>query len=96
MTDNRAEMSAAILNAILELNLSPDGEIYVDPDHAREALIMAMAAIIEAGPDMKTPRDMRSATHAIAAELLAKIKWMRATYEQTGRRIWDADIVRPN
>lgn len=94
MTDNRAEMAAAILNAILETNRAADGTITVDGEAATEALILALATIFEADESIRTPGHMRKVGEAVSMELRAKLKLLRAAYEQTGRRNWDADLVR--
>lgn len=95
MIADAAHMAAAILNAIVTENQADDGYVYIDPDQAREAMILAFAAMMEARPDLATPRDIKRAAEAIGAELRAKIKAMRDSYERTGTRLWPAEIIRP-
>lgn len=96
MTDKRAEMASSILNAIILTNESPDGSVYIDPDHAQEAMVMAMAAMIEGRPDIKDAVDLKRHVETLALEIMDKAAAMRAAYERTGRRLWDADVIRPN
>lgn len=97
MTDARraavSALAAEISNAILESNRVGD-DIIVDPDMTREAMVLVLAAMLEASPDIVTPRDMRLAAESVAAELKNGIKAMRASYEATGQRLWNAEIIR--
>lgn len=94
--ERRVQMCAAALNAILDANHLPDGSIVVDPAETRDALHMALAAILEAWPDLNTPRDIRQACEAAGKDLHTKVKLMRDQFERTGRRPWDGALVRTN
>lgn len=94
--DRRLTMCAAALNAILDANRLEDGSIIIDADDTREALIIALATIIEAWPDLKSSRDIRLACESVANDLHEKVKLMREQFERSGHRPWDGAIVRPN
>lgn len=91
--DRRLQMCAAALNAILDANRLEDGSIIIDADDTREALIIALATIIEAWPDLNSSRDIRLACDGVAKDLHRKVKLMREQYERTGRRPWDGSVV---
>ena len=67
-------MASAILNAILTANETADGDIYVDPEHVQEALIIALATIIEAQPGMTSGDDLQRASEA-ALMTLNCLRW---------------------
>lgn len=94
--DRRLRMCTAALNAILDANRLEDGSIVIDADETREALIIALATIIEAWPDLNTPRDIRAACESVGNDLQHKVKLMRQQFEQTGTRPWDGAMVRVN
>lgn len=94
--DRRVQMCAAVLNAILQNNRLEDGSIIIDADDTREALIIALATIIEAWPGLDTPGDIQLACERVSIDLEEKVQVMREQFEQTGKRPWNAGVVRVN
>jgi hypothetical protein len=60
---------------------------------AQDALVLAMSAIIEAAPTLRTNRDMRLAGEDVGKQVVHYIKALRQRYEETGQRIWDGEVV---
>lgn len=96
MSDNRAPMAAAILTAIVETNMADDGSIDIDPAHVEEAIMIALAAMIEGRPDIRTPDDVRRSAEAFSLALMDKVAEMRAAYERTEKRLWNGGVLRLN
>lgn len=94
MTDNRADLAAAMMNAAIEHSRVDDHGVVLDPERLRQALAACMAMLIEADPDVRTPVDQRRAAEAMVRDLRILIRGMRDTYERTGRRAIDATVIR--
>ncbi|TVV75533.1 hypothetical protein [Sphingomonas solaris] len=91
--DPVAVMGAAIMNAILDANRDEAGGAVVDSKKAVQALVVSMAMILEAEPGLRTPKEVREASEAIARDLRVQYRGLRAAYEATGRRAWDATPI---
>lgn len=92
--DIRAEMAAAISNAIINHGTDAgDGETAIDPEQARQALVISLAMILEADPRSQTARGLREMTERAIGELKMQTKRFRRTFETTGNRGWDARPV---
>jgi hypothetical protein len=94
--DPVAVMGAAIMNAILDANRDGTGGAVVDSIKALQALTLSIAMILEAEPGLRTAKAVREATDAVARDLQMKHRALRAAYEATGRRAWDAKPVTMN
>ncbi len=95
-TDPVAVMGAAIMNAILDANRNETGEALIDSMKAVQALVLSIAMILEAEPGLRTPKEVREATEAIARDLRSKYRGLRAAYEATGQRPWDGAPITVN
>jgi hypothetical protein len=96
MSDRRETLVAAILNTVLEAHRGEgDAPIIVDADTVQDALVVAMATIIEAAPTLKTKRDMREAGEHVGKQLTFYLKALRQQYEETGWRLWDGQQLTP-
>lgn len=94
--DPRAVMGAAILNAIIDASRTEiDGVSVgvVDPTQARQSLVVALAMVLEADPNVRTAKDMREAAELVAREVKLQLRTLRDVHERTGQRAWDAVVV---
>jgi hypothetical protein len=94
--DPVAVTGAAIMNAIVGANRDESGTVLVDPAKARQALIAAMAMLLEASPSVSTPGDIRRAAQRVATDLRVHIRTLRAHQEATASRAWDATPIAVN
>jgi hypothetical protein len=90
VTDLRETLVAAVLNTVLEMHRGEDdAPIILDADTVQDALVVAMATIIEAVPTLRTNRDMREAGEHVGKQITFYLKALRRQYEETGHRLWD-------
>ena len=95
-TDPVATMGAAIMNAILDANRIDTGVAVVDSQMAVQALVLSISMILEAEPGLITAKDVREASNAIAKDIRRQYRGLRAAYEATGQRAWDATPITVN
>jgi hypothetical protein len=92
--DIRAEMAAAISNAIIDHGSDAGaGETTIDPDQARQALVTSLAMWIEADPRAQGHRGLRDMTELAVRELKTQTRHVRMRFVETGERAWDARPV---
>lgn len=92
--DQRAVMGSAIMNAIIDANRAEDGSALIEPAGARQALVVALAMLMEADPAIRTPKEMREAAEGIARDLRLQLRVLRDHHVTTGERAWDATPIR--
>lgn len=95
-TDPVAVLGAAILNAIVDTNRDSEGYAVINSENAVKALTLSLAMILEAEPGVASPKEMREVAEAFGKNLRMQIRTLRAAYEATGKRAWDATPVRMN
>lgn len=94
MTDIRDRLISAILNAVLDEHRGEgDQPIVVSAETVQDAMVVAMASIIEAAPNLRTNRDMRLAGEDVGKQVVHYLRALRQRYEETGHRIWDGEVV---
>lgn len=92
--DVRAEMAAAISNAIIDHGTDAGhGETTINPDQARQALVTSLAMWIEADPRAQGHRGLRELTDLAVKELKTQTRGIRKRFDETGDRAWDARPV---
>jgi hypothetical protein len=96
MSDLRETLISAILETVLEVHRgNADVPIIVDANIVQDALVVAMATIIEAALSLRTSRDMREAGEHVGKQVTFYLKAMRRQYEETGARLWDGQTLTP-
>lgn len=95
MSDLRETLIAAILDTVLDVHRSEADHVIVDADTVQDALVVAMATIIEAAPTLKTNRDMREAGEHVGKQVTSYLKALRRQFEETGARLWDGQQLTP-
>lgn len=84
----KSEFGVAILRAIEQSSLELTGSTVVDPQVARDSMVLTLASLIEAKPGIESDDDMIDAARTMAADLFAYAKSLRANFERTGQRAW--------
>jgi hypothetical protein len=63
---------------------------------AGEALLLVLAAMITGTEATRTPKTLRETAEAFAKDLRVQVRHMQETYERTGHRPFEADLVVPS
>lgn len=72
----------------------PDGQSTVDPDHAIDGILMALAMIMDQAPECATPRDLRLATENYGKRLHHHAKIFRDYFDKSGVHMIDHVVDR--
>jgi hypothetical protein len=73
-----------------------DGITAIPAREAGQACMLVLAALITGSEATRTPKALREACEMFARDLRTQVKHMQATYEQTGRRPFQAELVTPS
>lgn len=96
VSDLRETLISAILETVLEVHGgNTEAPVVVDAETVQDALVVAMATIIEAAPSLRTNRDMREAGEQVGKQVTFYLKALRRQYEETGARLWDGRALTP-
>ena len=95
MSDLRETLISAIRETVEVHQGSADLPVMVDADTVQDALVVAMATIIEAAPSLRTNRDMREAGEHVGKQVTFYLKTLRRQYDETGARLWDGRALTP-
>jgi hypothetical protein len=99
LPDRRNVLATAILDRILDFYAAEQGvqlPVAVEPDIVRQALIVALASVVEVDPALQTKAQLRAERDSISRDLLLQLQTTRAHFEQTGYRGWAARNVPTN
>jgi hypothetical protein len=83
------EMVIAIMDVTSRTQPTMLGGRAIDAQDLLNAFQYITAAMIEAHPDVRMPRDLREAAELQGAAIFRWMKEMRGGYERTGVRVWD-------
>jgi hypothetical protein len=83
------EMVGAIMNATSGVTPTQMGGRAVSAQDMLNAFNYITAAMMEAHPEVRTPRQMRDAAELQSDAILKWMKEMRGGFERTGLRVWD-------
>lgn len=95
----QARVGSAVLEAIARASLIDiDGTetVYIRSRDACDALVTAMAALMEEAPPCRTRKGMKAVSDAVGRNLLTMMIELRKMREETGRTIFDARVINPN
>jgi len=95
----RERIATAVTQAIYNASLvDVDGEQRAVLNVAAicDAMVVAMAAIVEPAPACQTTKGVRELSETIARDLRARVRQMRTVYEQTGRRAIGGEVIYPS
>lgn len=83
--DIRSEMGVAVLQAIVNVNERATGSTAIEPAAAYDALMLALASVLEANSELSTSDAIAQATHSVAKDLQVRIESIRDHAERTGQ-----------
>jgi hypothetical protein len=93
--DYRDRLATAILQTIADHSTAGDTTAMPARD-AGEALLLVLAAMITGTEATRTPKALRETAEAFAKDLRVQVRHMQETYDRTGRRPFEAELVMPS
>lgn len=95
----QAKVASAVLKAIADTSLIDiDGvkTAYIRSAEACDALITALAVIMEGAPQCRTRKGMRTMSEAAGRNLLVMMREMELLRAETGENPFNASVIYPN
>ncbi|RZL29239.1 MAG: hypothetical protein EOP64_01785 [Sphingomonas sp.] len=95
----QARVASAVLQAIADISLIEiDGVAtgYIRSAEACDALITALAVIMEGAPQCRTRKGMREMSEAAGLNLLTMMREMEKLRAETGRTAFNATVIYPS
>jgi hypothetical protein len=94
-TSYRDRLASAIMQTIVAQSSTGDTTAIPARDSG-EALLLVLAAMITGTEATRTPKALRETAEAFAKDLRVQVRHMQETYDRTGRRPFEAELVVPS